>query len=241
MPDLHMVSLDFCVSSLLRVHRLPPGCSDLGYLMHSQLAALFGSGSLGPFRLRERSHGAFNVLAYSDVSGDVLQARASEVAEPHYYACCQWSSLASKPMPPSWAVGRRLQFSVRVSPTERAAKASEHCRKGAERDAFLAACGRMGPTQTLTRQAVYGDWLRKRMIDRGAELGEVALDAFRFVKLLRKTQGTRRKGRLLDRPDATLTGSLTVTDGDLFAHGLLRGVGRHRAFGFGMLMLAPTP
>lgn len=238
MAELHMVSLDFEVAKLLRLHRLPLGCDDEGYLVHSQLTALFGATSLGPFRVSERPLGMLNVLVYSDVPGEALQARASELAEPPYYACCDWSSLASKPMPERWQSGRHLHFNVRVSPTVRAARASEHCRKGAERDAFLAACGRVEATQALTREVVYGDWLRDRLAGQGAELGEVALDGFRLVKLLRKTQGPQRKGRLLPRPDASLSGSLTVTDGERFASALARGIGRHKAFGFGMLMLA---
>jgi CRISPR system Cascade subunit CasE len=40
-------------------------------------------------------------------------------------------------------------------------------------------------------------------------------------------------------PDAVLEGVLEVVDGEAFAALLRRGVGRHRAFGFGMLLLRP--
>ncbi|MEE8524028.1 MAG: type I-E CRISPR-associated protein Cas6/Cse3/CasE [Thermoanaerobaculia bacterium] len=46
-------------------------------------------------------------------------------------------------------------------------------------------------------------------------------------------------GAVPERPDALLTGTLEVTDPDAFATLLARGVGRHRAFGFGMLLLRP--
>ncbi|WP_083761830.1 type I-E CRISPR-associated protein Cas6/Cse3/CasE [Alkalilimnicola ehrlichii MLHE-1] len=47
------------------------------------------------------------------------------------------------------------------------------------------------------------------------------------------------KTRLV-RPDALVTGRLTVRDPDTFATLVARGVGRHRAFGFGMLLLRPA-
>jgi CRISPR system Cascade subunit CasE len=37
-----------------------------------------------------------------------------------------------------------------------------------------------------------------------------------------------------------MTGILEVTGGEAFARLLARGVGRHRAFGFGMLLLKPV-
>ena len=42
------------------------------------------------------------------------------------------------------------------------------------------------------------------------------------------------------RPDVTFRGTLQVTDPDRFHALLARGVGRHRAFGFGMLLLRPA-
>jgi CRISPR system Cascade subunit CasE len=43
------------------------------------------------------------------------------------------------------------------------------------------------------------------------------------------------------RPDATFRGTLRVDDPARFAAAALaRGVGRHRAFGFGMLLLRPA-
>jgi CRISPR system Cascade subunit CasE len=54
----------------------------------------------------------------------------------------------------------------------------------------------------------------------------------------------RRRGRedagRIERPNAVLEGTLTVGDPDAFARLLARGIGRHRAFGFGMLLLKPA-
>ena len=36
-----------------------------------------------------------------------------------------------------------------------------------------------------------------------------------------------------------MSGALTITDGEKFAQLLARGIGRHRAYGYGMLLLRP--
>ena len=40
-------------------------------------------------------------------------------------------------------------------------------------------------------------------------------------------------------PDATIHGTLRVSDPDRFAEALRRGVGRHRTYGYGMVLLRP--
>jgi CRISPR system Cascade subunit CasE len=45
--------------------------------------------------------------------------------------------------------------------------------------------------------------------------------------------------RTHEKPDVTLRGRLSITDSAAFADLLRRGVGRHKAFGFGMLLLRP--
>ena len=75
---------------------------------------------------------------------------------------------------------------------------------------------------------------------KAVELLDVQLNAFARSHIVRRTQASAsqaRKGQTIDGPDATLTGRLRVTDPTAFAHLLARGVGRHRAFGFGMLLL----
>ena len=63
---------------------------------------------------------------------------------------------------------------------------------------------------------------------------------FHLETLLRRTQGERRTARpRLRKPDVTMQGALTVRDPPQFDALLRRGVGRHRAFGFGMLLLRP--
>jgi len=59
------------------------------------------------------------------------------------------------------------------------------------------------------------------------------------VRRTSREDDRRRASRAIDGPDVTFTGTLEVTDSAAFSALLARGLGRHRAFGFGMLLLAP--
>lgn len=65
--------------------------------------------------------------------------------------------------------------------------------------------------------------------------------AFQRTRVLRRPvqPGAGRAHVESEGPDATLRGCLRIEDGAGFAALLGRGVGRHRAFGFGMLLLTP--
>lgn len=226
---------------LARRHRLPPHGDDVGYVLHSGLAALFGE--LGPssFAVDRIEPRHIRLLAYSVRPLAALRERAELYADPEAYRLCDWERAADKPMPTTWRKGQRLGFRIRCCPTVRMAKDGPHHRAGAEVDAFLAVARRMTGEAKPDRQAVYFDWLRAALERTGAAHLETAvIDQFHLETLLRRTQGASRTARpSLRKPDVTLCGALTVTDPDRFSDVLRRGVGRHRAFGFGMLLLRP--
>ena len=143
-----------------------------------------------------------------------------------------------RPFPTQWPQGQVLGFEVRLRPTVRAAKG--------ERDVFLQAVeqARGAPLQ---REMVYLQWLREHLAPREGATCEVwqgavdLLDDVHLAGYQRRTQATdgeARRGHVIDGPDALLKGHLRVRDSQAFAHLLARGVGRHRAFGFGMLLLS---
>lgn len=59
------------------------------------------------------------------------------------------------------------------------------------------------------------------------------------MRQLRRTQGKARRPARPLRPWALLHGTLEVRDPAAFMALLARGVGRHRAFGYGMVLLRP--
>ena len=100
------------------------------------------------------------------------------------------------------------------------------------------------------REAVYDAWLSTRLVG-AAIMEEARLVAMRDARLWRRGKpgtgvastmhGHPRSefaGRaLLGRREAVFEGTLRVRDAALFRKALGSGVGRHRAFGFGMLLL----
>ncbi len=99
------------------------------------------------------------------------------------------------------------------------------------------------------RADVYAEWLAQQLGSAASLHGEAPeLMCFRRSRVLRGAGrgagakgGTGRGigGRGIEGPEALLYGTLEVEDGPAFAKLVARGVGRHRAFGLGMLLLRP--
>lgn len=236
------------LAQLAERQRLPPGHEDTGFLVHAQLAALFGDSVLRPFRALDKRD-QVEILGYTRIDSQGLVDRAKRFADPADYAACDWNRLATKPMPPSWRGGERLGFEVRVCPivrlardataTDRSGQAISYSR-GAEVDAWvhgrwLASDG-PGAGADVTREAAYAGWLTERCAG-AAAIESAHLLAFRRLRLVRRTQGSPRRARILERPEAILRGILVVEEDERFRRLLAGGVGRHTGFGFGMLLL----
>ena len=215
---------------------------DLGYLVHTVLTGLFGDAAPKPFAITTHlamgqvAGGRVNVLGYAQT--DALQDRAREIALPEHYATVDWDSFATKPMATEFAPGRRLGFEVRVCPTVRKASDGPHHRAGAEVDAFVSSAWDVPRSEPVDRTVVYRDWLVRRF-GAAAIAEDVTLTRFVLAPAFRRgrSNGQNRPGTQARRPDATLRGVLTVRDAALFTGLLKRGIGRHRSFGFGMLLL----
>ncbi|MDG5497356.1 type I-E CRISPR-associated protein Cas6/Cse3/CasE [Niveispirillum sp. BGYR6] len=220
---------------------------DGGYVAHALLAALFGPQAPKPFVLQPRPHqpGAVDLLAYSTVPLASLQAAAALTAQPLAHAAVDWAGAAEKTMPASLPEGLVLGFQVRVCPTVRLARGAREKDPGAELDAFLAALDQWTtkgsvPAEEPERDRVYQHWLTSRLT--GAELLDLRLEGLRHVSLSRRAAapaGGSRPLKRFSKPDALYVGRLRVTDGGLLLNNLAHGIGRHRAFGFGMLLLRP--
>jgi CRISPR system Cascade subunit CasE len=114
-------------------------------------------------------------------------------------------------------------------------------RKGAEVDAFRLEAIRRFPSgwddsaaarAGVTRQSVYAEWLRERFGN------AVAVEECRLVAVTRSRAMRGRTG-CPEGPDAILRGTFAVAEEETFAGVLRNGVGRHRAYGYGMLLLRP--
>lgn len=211
---------------------LTAGGDDLGYALHTLLSAAFGEAAPKPFRHFDDARG---LLAYSTHDTEALQL-AAQIAPPDIHAALGLERFASRSFPIDWASGRRLGFEVRVRPVLRT-------NAGRERDVFQVAAEKVGVGEfEPSRETLYGEWLTRELA-RGdaARIDCLRLAAFRLSASMRK--GTivngKRSAQRVSGPDAVFAGELTVRDPAGFAALLARGVGRHRAFGFGMLLLRP--
>ena len=223
--------------------------ADAGYAFHVLLSAMFGKSVLQPFRLfasERRSSAA--LYGYADVDRAELQRTADAVAPPDCLHVLDPARMRSKRMPLHFERGRRLGFDLRVRPVRRVRRelADEQIgrswRKGAEVDAFLLDVIRKFPSAQadrdaavnagVTRESVYREWLTERLGD------AVVVEQCRLAAV-KRTRAVRGDAWGPEGPDATLHGTFTVSNEETFAKILRNGVGRHRAYGYGMLLLRP--
>lgn len=218
---------------------------DEGRALHHLVDEVFGPGVLRPFRLLVAPRRTVGSLyAYCQSDGEVLREKGRIQAPPEHLSVLKIDRLEEKRMPTAWAAGQRIGFDLRVRPVRRLktdlGTDEESFRKGAELDAFLIeALRRHSRDRTgmagdaRVREAVYLDWLAERLAPE-AELDRQATRLARFQRT-RVSRGTAGP----EGPDATFHGVLRVNAPERFTALLARGVGRHRAYGYGMLLLRP--
>lgn len=214
--------------------------ADDGYGWHALLKAAFGTLAPKPFRIIEREKRPLQLLAYGQADEAALRDQAAALAEPVVAAALNLPSLAVKRMPDSFRSGQRFGFEVRIRPTIRQHPAGDR-KRSRERDAFLAAIEKAGPRQAraeIDRVVVYTEWLRGHLEKHGARLIGARPLALRRTRVSRRN-GERHLVSDIEGPDCTFAGALEIVEPDAFRRLLARGVGRHRAFGFGMLLLRP--
>ena len=221
------------------------GFFDEGRALHHLLTETLGSGAIRSFRLLVPPRmTSGNLYAYSMMDATELRAAARTHGLPETFPVLAFDQLESKLMPGDWREGQRLGFDLRIWPAQRVLRdvqtSDGSFGKGSEVDAFLLEALRRHPAvpdgmaaEQRTREAVYLDWLANRF-DGVAVLDRSASRLVRF----RRTRVARGK-RGLEGPDATVHGTICIANPNAFSALLMRGVGRHRAYGYGMMLLRP--
>lgn len=220
------------------------GRLDEGRALHHLLGETFGPGAVQPFRVLvapRKRHGS--LYGYSAQDEHALREQARATATPASADVLPPESVRSKPRPSNtWQTGQRLGFDLRLRPVVRLRGAINGTvfKPGSELDAFVAEALQNHGNDTdgmekagRSREAVYLDWLATRL---GAS-ATLEQDATHLVSFQRSR--VQRGQRWQEGPDAVIHGTLSVTDPAAFADRLARGVGRHRAYGYGMLLLRP--
>ena len=219
---------------------------DEGRALHHLVNEVFGPGEIHTFRLLVAPRRRIGSLyGYCESDGEVLREKGHIQAPPEHLSVLKIDRLEAKAMPTEWAEGRRIGFDLRVRPVRRLKTElgtdKGRFRKGAELDAFLIEALRRHSSDrngmagdARARETVYLDWLAERLAP-AAELNrkDTCLVHFQRSRISRGTAGP-------EGPDAAFHGTLKVNDSHLFSSLLARGVGRHRAYGYGMLLLRPA-
>lgn len=254
------------VLRLAKLRRLPLFDADLGYFVHCALGELFGEQAPSPFRIEERDETVI-VLGYTDRDASALALAASERSQlegaPSILASLvEHAQIATRALPATWRRGARYSYAVRACPIVRNHGGARTGQRMREEDVFVSACRAqndrdgVAPTDgthsrwktAVDRAAVYADWLRGQVARHGGDttIESVSMTSFMLDRLIRRgspedsARPSTRKAAHSTRPNAVLEGTLTVGDPDAFARLLARGIGRHRAFGFGMLLVKPA-
>lgn len=214
---------------------------DDGYLVHCLLAEVWQQNALSPFVVRGNGR-TIDVWGYSTSDAATLIEHAQAFADPSILdSLGGGGGISSRPMP-LFAPGRTVGFLTRVCPVVRLAKARDGFRAGAEVDVFISKCAAVSPDIVISREETYRDWFVSRFGEAslsGARVARVSVAAIARSRVVRRTQGVERQAHVLERPDVRLDGDLHIEDGASFLKLLARGIGRHRAFGFGALMIVP--
>jgi CRISPR system Cascade subunit CasE len=178
---------------------------------------------------------ALFLLAYSEIDASAL-VRSMGERRQQIVALCEAREM------PAFAPNQQLGFRTRVCPvvrTRRPGQRSLETTRGGrtrhrEMDAFVHATLAAEAQVPIDREDVYVRWL-SRELQRG---GASRLESARLTEFCRQRM-RRGDGEPIERPNAVLEGRLTVLDPEAFRALLMRGLGRHRAFGFGMLLVRP--
>ena len=226
---------------------------DAGYALHAALHATLGQVAPKPFALLERP-GSVQLIGYINQPLQEVQ-RALELGTTSDPLAALALGLTAadglggpllKPMPSSWRAGESLSFEARVAPVVRSRAAGAQGVAGGNYPEIDAAFHPdFAGGEPGNRPAAHARWLARELARDGAAtlLTHRAL-AFQLAPMARRSQRAQsdspralRQGLL---PDLSVRGQLRVDDGPAFQRLLARGLGRHRSFGFGCLLLAPA-
>lgn len=218
---------------------VPTDGVDWGYAAHCLLAAIFRDLAPTPFDVLPGRGDLLTIVAVGDGRLAVPQDVALRFADPIAYNAVKWSLAAARPiLLGEWSAGETLSFHARVCPMVRKRR---HDGRTVEVDVWADWCESQPDTADEAgprRRDLYVAWLARELARNGAAaIDHIEMERFRPCPVLRR--GAAREPHRLVAPEARMNGRLTVMHPEAFGALIVRGVGRHRSFGFGLLHLRP--
>lgn len=227
---------------------------DADAAAHRLLAESFGpEGSPRPFRIMEhRRNRMLPLYGYCRTSPETLRQTALACQDPLQAKALDPVSIEGKEMPAGWRKGQTFRFELRARPVVRTRKDPGRsgepartilkrglARPGAEYDAhrWEVIKSRLEGRAAKPPETVYAGWL-KLMLDK---TGAASLNGDQVKLLSLKSNNVRRRpgGPATPGVDVVMGGAITVEQPETFNDLLVKGVGRHIAYGHGMLLLKP--
>ena len=220
-PDIYLSEVHLPLSGL----DLPSGPYpkvDYGYLAHVHLKRAFGD-ALGAFSIERADLGALVCLAYLKGDELALKSKGSEAAT------LELRRLRRFPLLP---VGKAIALRCKTVAIKRKDKV--------EKDAYLAHLERQPEpyeqSEFGNRIEVYTNWATQLLgRQEGLDVQQVSIGGFKLEEFSRWNHEDKRQRRVMTRPVVELESRCLIRDSVEFSELLFRGLGRHRAFGLGML------
>ena len=228
---MHLIQLPLDITRAVRhlaQFMAPRALDDDSLVIKTALTEALGGPVIRPWATHARRGPVLTIVGYGDQSADDVNARRALALPSLQAAVGEAISVKMPALEPE----RLYRFSVRLVPTVRVTPTK--ARRHGERDAYLVAADGVGPDGALARDDIYRDYLVRKLV--GAEVENCRLDSFRLARFMRpKTNGQATK----TMPEASLSGVLRVSNPDALSECLRSGVGRQRAYGYGMVRLQP--
>lgn len=256
---LNMICMDLDLGVLYQWgHSVRLG-GDAGYLFHAASRKIFGELGPQPF-LIQSEHG--RVLGYTAASEEQLRNCInlySALDSPVLLQALRLPPACCKSMPERWISGQQYRYSVFCRPTARNDKIEGDVWLLETHRRYLDAVNDQSFSGTLQeyrqqhnnlREPIYRAWFQRQFdgnekegIPQAAQLETISIDGCQCNMLTarggKEHSGAPTKGKKRNMPEISLSGVLRVADSQAFARLVKRGIGRHRAFGYGMLLLKP--
>jgi CRISPR system Cascade subunit CasE len=207
-----------------------------------------------PFRVVTHHSDRKHVLyGYAAVGAELLRETAESCQDPLMSKALPPESIESKAMPRTWRSGQTLSASLKTRPVVRLEtdvnKLPENLRKAvqegrlkpsSECDLFhwqVKKCREQGLPEP-SQEEVYQHWLGRRL---GKDQAARVMPGSLVVESSVVRQSRRKKEeRIFAGTDVELKAVIEVVNPDSFAAIIAQGVGRHRAYGYGMVLLSPA-
>ena len=193
-----------------------------------------------PFRMLFTRGADYGTL-YGYVNADIESIRQafSMFADPLQAQIIPSHSWNAKTMPNEWKPGTMLGFETRVRPVHKHAIEDPEY-PNVECDSLVHAVYHVegGHDKYHGRENVYIQWIREQLERNGAV--KLLEEATKLVSFQINRAYRALDTRHIDGPDATIRGTFSVMDSDAFNHVLKKGIGRHKSYGYGMVLLKPA-